>query len=126
MYKVFLLIGMLFGIYVLAQTLALSAAIRLVFGLNSNRLKMAAALVLALPQTAAVMFGPSGLLGPMTNATSTAALVFYATLLPTLAGWVFWLLARRGLKDGHHWIEAVLVLAVIGLQLLTVNGWIAG
>jgi len=126
MYQVFLLIGMLFGVYFLAQVLALSAAIRLVFGLSSNRLKMAVALLLALPQTAVVMLGPSGLLGPMTDPSSTAALVFYASLIATLAGWVFWWLARRGLKDGHYWIEAVLVAAVIALQLITVNGWIAG
>jgi len=124
-YRVFLLLAILQVVYVLPLVVVLGAAIRLMFGLNSNRMRMAAALLLALPQSAMVQFGPSVMFGPPGTGTGATAIVFYATLALTAAGCVFWWLARRGIPAGRYWIEALLVVAVSAFQLFSVDNWIA-
>ncbi len=126
MARVFVLIAMLLGQYVLTQTLVPSAAIRLLTGGHTNRWKMGAALVLALPQAAIVQLELVPQVTATIGWTPASLAVLGVSVALTLAGAVFWWLGRRGLENGRYWLEFALVVVVIGLQLYSVDNWIAG
>ena len=125
MFRVFLLIFLLLAIYVLPQVLALSAAIRLAFGLHTNRLKMAAALVLELPAVAMVQSGRSPMFTRPDDWNTMLSILFTSSAAATLAGCFLWWVARRGLVVRRYWIEAILITAVIAYQFYSVDSWIA-
>jgi len=119
--QVVILLGLLFGVYILPVTLVSGAAVRLVFGLHGNFRTMALALVLGVPQSAIVMFTK--------NINNKHGFLngygIYAVAALSLVGVYFWLTSSRGAKRAHYWIEPSLAVVVIIGFLLSVDNWIA-
>ncbi|MFQ5438004.1 MAG: hypothetical protein ACE5DK_04145 [Paracoccaceae bacterium] len=118
--RVLILIVALLGYYVVPVTLALGAFIRLVSGLHGHRAGMALALLLALPQTAAVTLFENA-----ERVRAIGQIGVYALPAIALPGLVLWARASWSHRPRHYWIEPLLAVAVVIGFILSIDNWIA-
>ncbi|NOX41915.1 MAG: hypothetical protein GXP05_15880 [Alphaproteobacteria bacterium] len=104
---IFLLLGFLFTIYVVAPTIALSCAIRLALGWYGSRTYAALGLLFALPQVLLILLGVLG--SPLF--AGNQIMLNVALGLSAVAAF-FWLRAAFPASKRYLWLEAVVILAI--------------
>lgn len=104
---IFLLLGFLFAVYVLAPTIAISSGVRLALGWHGSRSYSALAVLFALPQVLLILLGALG--SPLFSASEIMLNV--ALGLSAVAAF-FWFRTVFTAPKRYLWLEAVVILAI--------------